>query len=159
MAWALWSDIVVHIDAINLKFVRASMIKFIGKLRHCFADIRIGTPFLVKARYASWSFWRYCQKVQASVSFGDLSLHRQPHRYCFSLQMRRTIIRVNIKATDGQPIMKSQFRHFSVSKLLRQYGSENQPRIEICWACWRQWRLKLAQLLYDSCSTVECDYV
>jgi hypothetical protein len=47
-----------------------------------------------------------------------------------TLQMRRTIIRVNIKATYGQPIMKSQFRYVSVSEFQRQCRVKTNPELK-----------------------------
>ena len=121
-----WIILLVNIDAINLKFLQVSMIEVSGKPPHYIAYLRTGTSDLIKLIFGT-----------ALLLIILTSLHRQPHRYCFSLRVRRTIITVNIKVTDGQPIMISQFRYVSVSEFLRLYSSENQPRICLQHKIWQ----------------------
>jgi len=120
--WALCNNFVVHIEANNLKLVQVSMIKVIGKLRHCFADLRTGTPFLVKPilgtarltslpRSPSFRFLRWPSSAQTATQIlffitNEKNNNKRPY---WSRQAGRP-----------QPVVKSEFRYVSVYEFLRE---------------------------------------
>ena len=119
--WALYNNIVVHIEANNLKLVQVSMIKVIGKLRHCFADLRTGTPFLVKPilgtarltslpRSPSFLFLRWPSSTQTAtqILFFITNEKNSNEKQYWSRQAGRP-----------QPVVKSEFRYVSVYEFLR----------------------------------------